>query len=183
MLPPGHLSAGYLTSRIVIGSLHYSFTEYQYNMLILIGTVLGALPDLDFFIAFAKTGSFTIDNSKANHRKFATHAPLLWFAAGLIIFFSAQSDFYKTIGLLVWICSWVHFALDSAYGIMWLWPFSTRLYPFSEAYYAGKYAEVPAPDHKPFLTYWKDFLISEYRKSQALLELILFLIALYTALH
>ncbi len=183
MLPPGHLSAGYLTSRIVVGSLHYSFTEYQRNMLVLIGTAIGALPDFDFFIAFAKTGKFEIDNSKANHRKFASHAPLLWLAAGMVIFFASTSGFYKALGLLVWLCSWSHFILDSANGIMWLWPFSTKLYPFSEQYYEEKYAAEKPSENKTFFKYWTDFVIKEYRKSGAILELILFLTALFTALH
>jgi membrane-bound metal-dependent hydrolase YbcI (DUF457 family) len=83
-------------------------------------------PDLDSFWSFAKEKSFIVRNPKKNnHRHFISHAPVLWMLAGLIIYFFCQSEYFRMLGLLLWLCSWSHFLLDSIeYGIMWLWPFN-----------------------------------------------------------
>jgi len=184
MLPPGHLAAGYITARIVTSSLHYDLTVHQVNVLTLLGMFFAFAPDLDFFVAFAKTKSFRIENDKVIHRKFWSHAPILWLVAGLLIFFLAQSPFYKTLGLLIWLCSWTHFICDSEWGIMWLWPFKKRLYPFSEKYYERKYAqESPEKNGSGFFRYWFKIIWNEYTKRKGYIEIILIIAAIIIAAH
>ncbi len=90
----------------------------------------GAAPDLDLIYNFLKLKSYRIAGKGApSHRKYLSHAPILWLIAGLTVYFLAQDDYYRTFGLLIWLGSWTHFVLDSIdYGIMWLWPFSTKFY-------------------------------------------------------
>jgi hypothetical protein len=178
MLPPGHIAAGYLTSKVVISSLHYSLTSHQVKVLALLGTFIAFAPDLDFFYAFAKSKSFTIENDVVIHRKFLSHVPLVWLLAGLAVFFLAASPFYKALGLLIWLCSWSHFILDSEWGIMWLWPFKKRFYPFSEEYYQEKYAFDNNPKEKTFFKYWWALVKSYYMSKSGILEIITILIAL-----
>lgn len=181
MLPPGHIAAGYLTSKFILGSLHYTFTPTEIRQLIGWGMLFSIIPDLDMFLAFAKLGKFRIENDKVNHRKLVSHAPILWLSAGVIIFFAASSPYYKALGILLWLCSWSHFILDSEWGIMWLWPASKKLYPFSAAYYQRKYA-APRRQSESSLKYWSYLVIDYLKQPSGWLEILLILIALSTAL-
>lgn len=166
MLPPGHVAAGYLVSETALRAMHFKISNHQFQELVLWGAFFGFAPDFDFFIAFAKAHAFKIDLSKANHRKFPSHAPLLWLIAGAVIYFFAKTDFGRAFGVILWLSSWSHFILDSAWGIMWLWPFSTRLYPLPQKYYQDKIlraeAEEREENRKPFLNYWFDFAKNYY---------------------
>ncbi len=177
MLPPGHIAAGYLTAKVLTSSLQYNLTASQINELSLIGAIVGFLPDLDFFFAFAKLKAFRIDNQVVNHRKLFPHAPILWLIAGLIIFFLTSSDFGKALGLVVWLSSWSHFILDSEWGIMWLWPATKRFFPFSEAYYSRKY-QFKQKEEKSFLKYWFNLVVKEYSSFRGSIEIFIVLIAL-----
>jgi len=177
MLPPGHIAAGYLTAKVLTSSLQYNLTASQINELSLIGAIIGFLPDLDFFFAFAKLKAFRIDDGVVNHRKLFPHAPIPWLIAGLIIFFAASSDFGKVLGLVVWLSSWSHFILDSESGIMWLWPATKRFIPFSEAYYSRKH-EFEEKEEKSFLKYWFNFAVKGYSSLSGLIEIFIVLIAL-----
>ncbi len=129
MLPPGHIAAGYLTAQALLHFTHPNLTLDQQNQLLLWGMLFGFLPDIDTFIAFAKEKAWFVKNQNYNHRKFITHAPVIWLVLGLIIFLIAPDTYWKTVGLLVWLGSWSHFLLDTlSYGIMWFWPFSNRIY-------------------------------------------------------
>ncbi len=182
MLPPGHIAGGYITAKLVIRSLNYNFTPHQIRELALLGTLFAFMPDLDFFYAFFKIKRAVIDNSKANHRKYFTHAPLTWLVIGLAVFFTSQSEFIKTLGLLLWLCPWSHFILDSEWGVMWFWPFSKRFYPFSEAYYHAKYAAYQNITINGFWKYWYAFAKREYSKRSGYIEIILIIIALVLAI-
>ncbi|GAC1412635.1 MAG: hypothetical protein NVSMB66_2190 [Candidatus Doudnabacteria bacterium] len=178
MLPPGHIAAGFITAKVVISSLNYNLSTEQVKQLSLWGTFFAFAPDLDFFYAFYKSKSLRIENDKVIHRKFVTHAPLLWLIAGLGIFFLSNAPYYKVFGLLVWFCSWSHFILDSESGIMWLWPFSKRFYPFSEKYYQRKYATETRSTAKGFWNYWWRLAKDVYLNKSGFIEIILILIAL-----
>lgn len=129
MLPPGHIAGGYLTSRLLQKFLPYSFTTRQKKQLSFLGALFGFMPDLDFFYAFYKTHSFTIDVHEIDHRLFLTHTPILWLAIGLSVFALTKKPFVKALGLLLWLGTWSHLILDSIeHGVRWLWPLNANLY-------------------------------------------------------
>lgn len=130
MLPTGHIAAGYLTAYELLQHTHFQFTPQQKNQLLLWGMFFGFAPDIDVFYVFLKTKSLLVSgDTDVVHRKFFWHAPIVWLSAGLLIYFIAPSGYTKFLGLLLWLCSWSHFLLDSIeYGIMWLWPFNHKVY-------------------------------------------------------
>lgn len=134
MLPPGHIAAGFLTAQALLKIAQPNLTVGEHNHLLLWGMFFGFAPDLDMFYAFFKEKAFIIkDLKKRDHRKFASHAPVLWLLAGLAIYFLAVSTYLKFIGLMLWLGSWTHFLLDSVeYGIMWLWPISRKVYALKD---------------------------------------------------
>ena len=150
MLPPGHIAAGYLTAEVLLKITRPDLPAEQINQLILWGMFFGFAPDLDMFYAFFKEKAFIVKDLKNhNHRKYYSHAPILWLGAGLLICFLAPSAYVKFIGLMLWLGSWTHFLLDSVeYGIMWLWPFSSKVY-------ALKDPELVLPIYETrFIPYW-----------------------------
>lgn len=153
MLPPGHLAAAYLLSDYLLTHLHPALSPGQIHKLVFWGTFFGFAPDLDSFYAFYQAKGFTITGSKINHRKFISHRPLLWLAAGLLIYFFAWTTFVKYIGLLLWLCSWSHFVLDSFWvGVEWLWPFNSKFYALKEP------GVIHENNTKGFFNYWIAFL-------------------------
>ena len=130
MLPPGHAAAGYLTAWWLLKILKPELTLQETNQLLAWGAFIGFSPDLDMFYSFFKQRSFLASHIKTPiHRKFFSHAPILWAAAGCLVYFLAHSEYYRIFGLLVWLSSWSHFFLDSLeFGITWLWPLSGRLF-------------------------------------------------------
>ncbi len=156
MLPPGHIAAGYLTADLLVKIGRPALPARELAALPWIGAVFGFAPDLDMFLAFAQARGFTIPGTKINHRKFPTHAPLLWLFAGAAVFAgaaAAHSLLWKYIGLIVWLAPWSHFALDSIKGgVKWLWPFRENFYALKEA---GVKEEIPG---RGFFEYWKNFL-------------------------
>ncbi len=135
MLPPGHLAAGYLTTKAVLHFAHPQVSAAQTHSLVVWGTLFGFIPDLDIFWYFFQNKNFlAVGNTENNHRKYISHAPLVWMLAGLLIYFFSSNIYYELIGLLLWLGSWSHFILDSIdYGIMWLWPFSSKIYALKNA--------------------------------------------------
>jgi len=154
MLPPGHIAAGFLTARALLHFSRAGLSAAQQTQLLWWGTFFSFAPDLDSFVSFAREKSFTVRNpQKNNHRRFISHVPLLWMLAGLIIYFVGQSPYFKTFGLLLWLCSWSHFLLDSVeYGIMWLWPFNKEIWALK-----GRGADWKIQG-KNFFEYWINFL-------------------------
>ena len=132
MLPPGHIAAGYLTAKALLHFSHSNFSSAQQASLVWWGVAFGIAPDLDMAYSFYKQKGYrVIGKETPNHRKYFSHAPALWLAAGLLVYFLATSLYAKYIGLLLWLASWVHFLLDSFdYGIMWLWPLDKKIYSF-----------------------------------------------------
>jgi hypothetical protein len=132
MLPPGHVAAGYLTAWGLLKILKPELSPIEYQQLLLWGAFIGFSPDLDVFYAFLKQRSWLVAHPTTPvHRNYFSHAPVVWAAAGLAVYFLAESEFYKIFGLIVWLSSWSHFALDTLeFGIAWLWPISRRLFAF-----------------------------------------------------
>ncbi len=154
MLPPGHVAAGYLAAYGFLKIAKPSLEPFQLNQLILWGMFFSFAPDLDTFLVFFKEKAFIFkDPNKNDHKKFLSHAPLVWLIVGLLIYFLGSSEFVKYFGLMLWLGSWTHFALDSIeYGVMWLWPFSHKLYAFKDAAII-----IPNIEESNFFAYWWKF--------------------------
>ena len=170
MLPPGHIAAGYLTAEVLLHTIHPALSQNQQTQLLWWGMFFGFAPDLDYFYVFFRQRAFTVkDSNKANHRKFLTHAPVLWLIAGLVIYFLSADVYYKTLGLLLWLASWSHFILDSIEdGVMWLWPLSSKQYAF-------RFPEDLVIKEDSFFRYWWKFLVS-YSKQRLTFYLEIFII-------
>lgn len=134
MLPPGHIAAGFLTA---YGVLHFAaptFTPSEANTLLVSGAILGALPDIDI-IAFFKHRATLYFKGNDTHRRYITHAPLLWLILGLITAYIAPNPFLRAFGFLLWLAPWSHFVCDSIeFGVRWLWPFSSRYFSIVNSY-------------------------------------------------
>jgi membrane-bound metal-dependent hydrolase YbcI (DUF457 family) len=130
MLPPGHIAAGYLTGYALLKFAKPALDSQQQTQLLWWSAFFGFAPDIDVFFVFFSTHSLLVAGDKdVNHRKYFSHAPVLWLLAGLLIYFFAPSTYLKYIGLLLWLASWSHFLLDSIeHGVMWLWPFSKKVF-------------------------------------------------------
>ncbi len=178
MLPPGHIAAGYLVARALLAATHPSLSLSDQQYLIWWGVFFGFAPDLDTFIVFKKMKRF-ISSDEIDHRAFYSHAPTLWLIGGLVILFVGafiHSVFLEYLGILLWLCSWTHFALDTIQnGIMWLWPWRKRLIALSDP---GMKSDV-AP--QKFISYWLDFLKFYITKMTLpfCLEILLIIVALF----
>jgi membrane-bound metal-dependent hydrolase YbcI (DUF457 family) len=155
MLPPGHIAAGYLVAKAVLEIGHPSFSSGQTNTLLFLGAFFAFAPDLDFLYLLFTAGRFTTHDEDPSHREFISHAPILWCIAGLLIYFLGSSLFIKYIGLLLWLCSWSHFALDTIIpdGVMWAWPFNKKTYTF-----VGRKETKTHITEKRFIPFWLEFI-------------------------
>ncbi len=132
MLPPGHVAAGSLIAYGVLKLTNCTLPPHQVNELIGWGAFFAFAPDLDMFVSFARSKSFVRKKSE-NHRGYYSHLPILWLLATIVFFVVVEAAhlgrFYEYLALLLWLCSWGHFALDSLdYGIRWLWPLNGKFY-------------------------------------------------------
>lgn len=182
MIFPGHLSAGFLTACGVVAlagpaGLHGP----DVATLLIAGTLLGDAPDVDIlFYFFTKK---TLGPGKlAAHRKYLTHAPLLWLIAGGVItglsWLLGAGAFWQLTGLLVWLCPWSHFICDSIdCGIMWLWPFSEKQFAIFNAQETLDAQRIPHPQR------WQDLFVGYLKNPVAYIEMAVTIVALYTAAH
>jgi hypothetical protein len=178
MLPPGHIAAGYLASDIVLRTFNFNLSFAETSQLLWLGTFFGFMPDLDFFIAFTKSGKMRINNDTANHRRLLTHVPITWLLISALIFFIGQTVFTDAVAVLLLACTWIHFLLDSEWGIMWLWPFQDRMLPFSPEFYKRKYSMAQPSSDLSFWKYWWNVFFGYFRKPQAWIEIIIIAIAI-----
>lgn len=152
MLPPGHIAGGYLVVYSLVKIFQPQFSQAEINQLFLYGMFFAFAPDLDMFFSFFRQRSFTIQR-KHNHRKFYSHTPIAWFFIGCMVMLFSKNIFTVYVGLLVWLSSWSHFLFDSLqYGIMWLFPFSKRLFSIKDT---GVELEI---SEKRFFSYWIAFV-------------------------
>ncbi len=176
MLPPGHIAAGYLTGYVLLKVANPALSPQEVQHLMMWTTFFGFAPDLDTFWAFFKQKSFLLSGEKqVSHRKFYSHAPIIWLVVGLLIYFFGSSVYIKYFGLSLWLGSWSHFLLDSIeYGIMWLWPFSNKVY-------ALKNVEIKVfiPEKNFFKHTWQFLKIYSTRVT-FYLEVLIILIAIIT---
>ncbi len=150
MLPPGHAAAGYLDAAGIIQLFPHAVPQSAGQSFLASGFVLGALPDVDMFFAFAKTRSLVIQNDRAPHRAYITHTPIFWaVCSGAFYLFSRD----VSTALLLLLCPLSHLILDSLEDeIRWLWPFSQKFYRMKKSP-----ADLALPPQN-FFSYWFKFL-------------------------
>ena len=128
MILSGHLALGYLVTYGLLKLFNFGFSAADTNFILLLGTVFGAIVDLDFFSYFIKNKTLRIKEN-VSHRDQMSHSPLLWLIVGLIVFFFGSDLFSKVIGLTIWLSTWGHFVFDTfEHGVMWRYPFSNKKY-------------------------------------------------------
>lgn len=179
MLPPGHIAAGYLTGYALLKFAHPALDAQQQTQLLWWSAFFGFAPDIDVFFVFFTTHSLLVAGDKdVNHRKYFTHAPVLWLLAGIVIYFFASSVYVKYFGLLFWLASWSHFVLDSIeHGVMWLWPFSNKVFALKSQ---GVRKVIP---EKNFLKHSLQFLKFYTTRLSFYLEALIIIIAFAVLLH
>jgi len=173
MLPFGHLAAGYLIADSIAKTA--LLPADQTASLTWWGVFFAFAPDLDIFYSFWKAKGLTLPSKELNHRSYITHSPLLWLAAGSCLFLFGPTTYWRFLGLLLWLCSWSHFILDSGRtGVPWLWPFKRRLYALREP---GATEDNPA---KGFFRHWLN-MIRLYKEKAPLvfwMEIALIIVAI-----
>jgi hypothetical protein len=158
MLPFGHIAAGYLIANTVLETARPELAASQIHSLTLWGIFFAFAPDLDMFYAFWKAKSLTVPDKNLNHRDYLTHRPLLWLAAGSALFILGPTAYWRYFGLLLWLCSWSHFLLDSGRtGVRWFWPMSRRFFALKEP---GATEDNPI---KGFFRHWF-YMLRMYKK-------------------
>lgn len=171
MLPPGHIAAGFLSAKIASNFIP-ALGEPQYLGLT---AFFGFFPDLDFFLAFFKLKKF-ISSNDVNHRRFATHAPLLY-----LFLFTVYYLLFPDDRIFAWafiIGTWSHFLIDSfsAEGVQWLYPFSKKLYGLPlDARISVK--------EQGFMAHWVEFVKVYSRVFSFKAEILLIIIALSNIIY
>ena len=141
------------------------------------GILASVLVDLDEFYAFHKIGRPIGENDKINHRKFISHAPLLHLGIGVLGFILSTifgSIDFQIFAIMYVVGMWTHFFFDSfGYGIMWLWPFTDKLYAFRHRENRMKIRG------SSVFGYWKRFLIVYSRDFVFYLEALVIILAIW----
>lgn len=175
MLPTGHFAAGYLTTRFAIASLIATFPQANDPKFWVIGLIASVIPDMDEFAVFYKVKRFTGD-SKVVHRKFISHAPLLHLAVGAAVFLISNiigSQDWQLYSILYVVGTWTHFIFDSfGYGILWLWPFSKKIYSVR-----ARERDFQI-NQRGFFEYWIEFLRLYFKDLVFYLEMVVIAVAL-----
>ncbi len=135
MLPPGHLATGFLVGTIIAKYFVPNLDPETIRQFGYWGAFWGFAPDIDEFWFFYKNKNWLVcPDAKEYHRNYISHAPAFWAILGLTVIYCSQSGYWWLMGYIMWFSSWSHFILDSyEYGIMWLWPFSSKLYAVKSA--------------------------------------------------
>lgn len=178
MLPPGHIAGGFLVAKALLVLTHPALLAIEQQHLLWWGMFFGFAPDLDTFAVFIKLKRF-VASDDVSHRKFWSHAPVVWLMGGLIVFIfglTRSSLFLEYLGIIVWLCSWSHFAFDTIqHGVMWLWPWGREPLAFFDQ---GIKDNIPL---QAFLSYWVKS-VKFYMTRLAIsfcLELVIIFVALF----
>ena len=177
MLLLGHLALGYLVTYFLLKFLNLGLSVADTHFILVLGTIFGAIVDLDFLSFFIKHKTLRLEKD-VSHRDQISHAPIVWLIIGLLIYFFSSDILSKTVGLVLFISVWGHFLFDTfEHGIMWLYPISRkryRIFKEKEMKQTGKEGLV---EH-----YWK-FFIDFYPTTKTfwteLLVIIIFLLVYF----
>ena len=126
----GHLAGGWLITRSILKKK--TFTKSERRRLLIIGSVAGVLPDLDYLLyAYNKKG-FVYKNDFRHHTWITHTFPFYWVIASFIflggILFKRNE--LKDIARVFAAGASIHLlqdAVGSGDGIMFLFPFSKRM--------------------------------------------------------
>jgi inner membrane protein len=112
-----HLPAGYITARVVGVQAGWPLAAA------LLGSVL---PDFDLF------WFYLVDDRAVHHHRYWVHAPGFWAISAVVALVVLRGQARWT-AILFFAAVFGHLVLDSiGGGIMWLWPFSDRLFSLIE---------------------------------------------------
>lgn len=172
MLWFGHIAFSYILCFVLSRILNLT-PDANLNYLFLIGLIASIIPDLDTWILFYKYKSLKFQ-AEDSHRRYISHAPLVWIFTSLLIYFISTNDFVKYAGLFILVGSMSHFIGDSfEYGIMWLWPFSKKQFSMH------KIPKENFRENEPLLSYYWKFFSKIYVKNWTFyIEIISIIIAL-----
>lgn len=126
----GHLAGGFLVAKTLAGRIRRP--ELSHDTLLLLGTLGGALPDLDYFIYVAQTGSWVF-GSDYQHHKWITHTFPFYSVPGILLYLYGLVSHRNKLchgALVVTAGACIHLLQDmvgTVDGIMWAWPFSQRM--------------------------------------------------------
>jgi hypothetical protein len=122
----GHLSAGYITSKLLFKEFEHKSVYYKAFMF---WGMLGAIaPDIDMLYYFTNKHTFL------THHQYYTHFPIFWLALLLISLFWLQLHHHRNqnpaAAFIFTFNGFIHTILDTVTGeIWWLAPFVNK--PFS----------------------------------------------------
>lgn len=126
----GHLAGGWLVTRHILRNK--SISKSKHRKYLVIGSIAGALPDLDYlWYAYNKKG-FEYSNDFRHHTWITHTFPFYWLIASLIFLFGIllKKDDAKEIAKVFAVGTSVHLlqdAVGSGDGIMFLYPISKRM--------------------------------------------------------
>jgi hypothetical protein len=176
MLPPGHLAAGYLTTKLSISMLAQHYPQANEARFWAVGMLASVLVDLDMLYTFFLMGRPVASSHDYIHRKFLTHAPLFHFFLALAGFLAGWLFHFpdlQVFAAVYWVGTWTHFVFDSfSYGIMWLWPFSKKIYAIAQREREFEFS------FKKVFEYWTKFLLLYFKNFVFYMELAVVVIAI-----
>ena len=118
-----HVGGGIVVAATV---QQFVFKEEIAPSTILVGALLGLLPDLDTIFALV-FGKWSPGVQMLSHHRYLTHTPVFYLLISGILWITLGWKWALTF-LMV---TWTHLLMDSWStddGIMWLWPFQNRQY-------------------------------------------------------
>ena len=177
MLPIGHIAGGYLITQAVLALAHPALSVMEQQQLLWWGMFFGFAPDLDTFMVFIKTKRF-VATDDISHRKFWSHAPIVWLIGGLAVFFfglTRQNIFLEYLGIIIWLSSWGHFVIDTIQnGVMGLWPWGKKPIALFDEEIKDN---IPV---QAFLSYWIKFV--KFYMTRMAISFVLELVVIISAL-
>jgi membrane-bound metal-dependent hydrolase YbcI (DUF457 family) len=132
VLLPTHLAIGYLVGDTLADcALKRNLNPKIAGRIVITTMLFAVLADIDIVWWLIKKGSSGLGDSVGGHHAYITHVPFFYLLAALLAYsfmrYRSSGKWLVTAGLLG---AMSHFVLDSfliGWGIMWLYPFSSKL--------------------------------------------------------
>ncbi len=120
-----HFPAGYINTYFSKKVWFKKLSKKQYIMLLVLGSLLGLLPDIDFLYIY-------LFSAELSHRELITHSPILYLVGAILLYIiglTTRNNFIKSFSFLFFLSPSVHLLLDATTaGIPLMYPFSHKLY-------------------------------------------------------